>query len=38
MEFTFTGETLASYTITVAGPDRTLTVTVPQVTGKAFVQ
>ena len=38
MEFTFTGETLASYTITVAAPDRTLTVTVPQVTGKAFVQ
>jgi len=38
MEFTFTGETLTSYTVTIAAPDRTLTVTVPQVTGKAFVQ
>jgi hypothetical protein len=37
-EFTFTGEALASYTITVQAPDRTWTVTVPQVTGKAFVQ
>jgi prepilin-type N-terminal cleavage/methylation domain-containing protein len=38
LEFTFTGEALASYTITVQAPDRTWTVTVPQVTGKAFVQ
>jgi hypothetical protein len=37
-EFTFTGESLASYTITVQAPDRTMTVTVPQATGKAFVQ
>ncbi len=37
-EFTFTGEALASYTITVQAPDRNLTVTVPQVTGRAFVQ
>jgi Tfp pilus assembly protein FimT len=38
VEFTFTGEALASYTITIEAPDRTWTVTVPQVTGKAFVQ
>jgi type II secretory pathway pseudopilin PulG len=38
VEFTFVGEALASYTITVAAPDRTWIVTVPQVTGKAFVQ
>ena len=38
MEFTFTGEALASYTITVQSPDRTKTLTVPQLTGKAFVQ
>jgi prepilin-type N-terminal cleavage/methylation domain-containing protein len=38
MEFTFTGEALASYTTTIQAPDRTWTVTVPQVTGKAFVQ
>jgi type II secretory pathway pseudopilin PulG len=37
-EFTFTGEALASYTITIQAPDLTCTVTVPQVTGKAFVQ
>ncbi len=37
-EFTYTGEAMASYTITVQAPDRTWTVTVPQVTGKAFVQ
>jgi Tfp pilus assembly protein FimT len=37
-EFTFTGEALASYTITIQAPDHTCTVTVPQVTGKAFVQ
>jgi len=38
MEFTFTGDALASYTITVTAPDRTRTVTVAQTTGKAFVQ
>jgi hypothetical protein len=38
MEFQFTGEALASYTVTVTAPDRNLTVTVPQVTGRAFVQ
>jgi len=38
VEFTFTGEAVTSYTITVQAPDRSLTVTVPQVTGKAFVQ
>jgi Tfp pilus assembly protein FimT len=38
MEFNLTGEALASYTITMVGPDRTWTVTVPQVTGKSFVQ
>jgi prepilin-type N-terminal cleavage/methylation domain-containing protein len=38
LEFTFTGEALASYTVTVQAPDRTSTVTIPQVTGKAFVQ
>jgi hypothetical protein len=38
MEFNFTGESLASYAITVQGPDRTWTVTVPQVTGKSFIQ
>jgi hypothetical protein len=38
VEFTFIGEALASYTINVQAPDRTWTVTVPQVTGKAFVQ
>lgn len=38
VEFTFTGEALGSYTIAVQAPDRTWTVTVPQVTGKAFVE
>jgi Tfp pilus assembly protein FimT len=38
MEFTFTGEALGSYTISMVGPDQTWTVTVPQVTGKSFVQ
>jgi len=38
VEFQFTGEALASYTINVTAPDRTRTVTVMQVTGKAFVQ
>jgi type II secretory pathway pseudopilin PulG len=37
VEFTYVGEALASYTITVVAPDRSWTVTVPQVTGKAFV-
>ena len=37
-EFQFTGEALASYTVTVTAPDRTRTVTVFQVTGQAFVQ
>jgi hypothetical protein len=37
VEFTYVGEALASYTVTVQAPDRTLTVTVPQVTGKAFI-
>jgi Tfp pilus assembly protein FimT len=37
-EFTFTGEALGSYAVTIQAPDRTWTVTVPQVTGKAFVQ
>jgi type II secretory pathway pseudopilin PulG len=38
MEFTFTGATIAGYTITIASADRTKTVTVPMATGKAFVQ
>jgi type II secretory pathway pseudopilin PulG len=38
VEFQFTGEALASYTINVTAPDRTKTVTVMQVTGKSFVQ
>lgn len=38
VEFNYLGEALTSYTITVQSPDRTWTVTVPQVTGKAFVQ
>jgi prepilin-type N-terminal cleavage/methylation domain-containing protein len=38
LEFTFTGEALASYTVTITAPDRTISVTIPQVTGKAFVQ
>ncbi len=38
LEFQFTGEALASYTVTVTSADRSRTVTVPQVTGKAFVQ
>lgn len=38
VEFNYLGEALASYTITVQAPDRTWTVSVPQVTGKAFVQ
>jgi hypothetical protein len=38
VEFQFTGEAIASYTITITAPDRSKTVTIPQVTGKAFVQ
>lgn len=38
LEFTFTGESLASYTVTIQAPDRTWTITIPQVTGKAFLQ
>jgi hypothetical protein len=38
MEFTFTGEALAAYTITVQSADRTKTVSVLQTTGKAFVE
>lgn len=38
VEFQFTGEALASYTVTVTSTDRTRTVTIPQVTGRAFVQ
>jgi prepilin-type N-terminal cleavage/methylation domain-containing protein len=38
VEFTFTGEALNSYTITVQAPDRTRTVVVYQVTGQAVVQ
>lgn len=38
VEFTFVGEAVASYTISVDAADRTLSITVPQVTGKAFLQ
>jgi len=38
IEFQFTGEAIASYTVTITAPDRTKTVTVLQATGKAFVQ
>jgi prepilin-type N-terminal cleavage/methylation domain-containing protein len=38
VEFQFTGEALASYTVSITSPDRSKTVTIPQVTGKAFVQ
>src|SRR6187402_2830351 len=38
VEFQFTGEANASYTIGITSPDRSKTVTIPQVTGKAFVQ
>lgn len=38
VEFQFTGEANASYTISITSPDRSKTVTIPQVTGKAFVQ
>ena len=36
-EFTFTGDSLASYTAAVQGSDRNWNVTVTQATGKAFV-
>lgn len=38
VEFQFTGEAIASYTISITSADRSKTVTIPQVTGKAFVQ
>ncbi len=38
VEFQFTGEALASYTVNITSADRTKSVTVLQVTGKAFVQ
>jgi prepilin-type N-terminal cleavage/methylation domain-containing protein len=38
VEFQFTGEALASYTVSITSPDRSKTVTILQVTGKAFVQ
>ncbi len=38
IEFQFTGEALASYTVTITSADRNRTVTVTQVTGKSFVQ
>jgi type II secretory pathway pseudopilin PulG len=38
VEFQFTGEALASYSVSITSPDRSKTVTIPQVTGKAFVQ
>jgi type II secretory pathway pseudopilin PulG len=37
VEFTYVGEALASHTITLQAPDRSWTVTVTQVTGKAFI-
>src|SRR3954447_20216942 len=37
-EFQFTGEALASYTINITAADRSKSVTVMQVTGRAFVQ
>jgi type II secretory pathway pseudopilin PulG len=38
LEYTFTGETLATYTISVQSANRNRTVTVYQVTGQAVVQ
>ena len=38
VEFQFTGEAVASYTISVTSADRSKSITIPQVTGKAFVQ
>lgn len=37
-EFSFTGEALAAYSVTVAGPDRTWQVAIPQLTGSAIWQ
>jgi hypothetical protein len=37
LEFTFVGEGLASYSVMVQAPDRSWTITVPQITGKAFI-
>src|SRR3954462_13433433 len=38
VEFQFTGEAVASYTVSITAPDRSKTITIPQVTSKAFVQ
>jgi type II secretory pathway pseudopilin PulG len=38
LEYTFTGEALASYAISIQSPNRTRTVNVYQVTGQAVVQ
>ena len=38
VEFQFTGEAIASYTVSITSADRSTTVTIPQVTGRAFVQ
>jgi hypothetical protein len=38
LEFQFTGEALASYTVTVAAQDRNRVVSVSQATGQSFVQ
>ncbi len=38
VEFQFSGEALASYTVSITSTNRSKTVTIPQVTGKAFVQ
>jgi prepilin-type N-terminal cleavage/methylation domain-containing protein len=38
VEFQFTGEAIASYTVSITAADRATTVTIPQVTGRAFVQ
>jgi Tfp pilus assembly protein FimT len=38
IEFQFTGEAIASYAVSVTSADRSKTITIPQVTGKAFVQ
>src|SRR6476659_1335698 len=38
VEFQFTGEAIASYTVSITSADRSTTVTIPQVTGKAFVK
>jgi hypothetical protein len=38
LEFNFTGEALSSYSVAVQSPDRSWTIAVPQVTGKALLQ